>query len=122
MSREQKNTWTYEDDDGEEITIDLPGTYEVCHRCRGKGTHVNPSIDGHGISAEEWANEWDQEDRETYLSGGYDVTCEACGGLRVEWIVDVEAMPKDLRERYKEWLSEEAEYRRMCKMERDFGA
>lgn len=68
-----KNDWhVYEKE------IELPTVWEICTRCRGNGTHVNPSIDGHGISEDEWNGpDWDEESRETYMSGGYDVRCEA---------------------------------------------
>jgi hypothetical protein len=67
-------------DTGEEL--ELPTKFELCPRCQGAGTHTNPSIDGNGITSSEWA-EWDDDDRETYMSGGYDVRCETCKGERV---------------------------------------
>lgn len=42
--------------DGER-ELELPGHYEVCPRCEGKGKHVNPAIDGNGLSAEDFAEE-----------------------------------------------------------------
>lgn len=69
--------------------------YQVCPRCEGEGTHTNPSIDGNGITSSEWA-EWDEEDREMYMTGGYDVQCELCKGQRVVTVTD---------------LAEHAEYR-----------
>ena len=36
------------DEDGE--IVQLPTRKEVCPRCHGEGTHVNPNIDGHGLS------------------------------------------------------------------------
>lgn len=58
--------------------------YEVCSGCEGKGSCVNPSIDSHGIGADEWNNEWDEESRAAYCNGGYDITCPRCNGKRVE--------------------------------------
>jgi len=73
----------WEDYELEEVQFALPA-YEVeCYRCRGKGSHVNPSIDGNGISAEEWENDWDYEEREAYWNGGYDVSCYECQGRKV---------------------------------------
>lgn len=68
-----------------ERELELPARWAICDRCGGDGTHVNPSIDGHGITADEWNGpDWDDESRDTYLSGGYDVPCEArCAGGRV---------------------------------------
>lgn len=70
-------TFTLEDNEGNEAEWKLPAKFEICTRCRGEGKHVNPNVDGRGISAEEWENEWDEDSREGYLSGRYDVPCEA---------------------------------------------
>lgn len=79
----------FENDDGDWFEVQLPAKYEVCDRCQGVGSHVNPSIDGNGITASEWA-EWDIEDREHYMSGIYDVACHDCHGARVVLCVDEE--------------------------------
>lgn len=84
MSRAQLQ---FEDEAGERVRI--PARAVVCSRCDGTGTHVNPAVDGHGIGAEEWAHEWEDEEREAYLAGRYDVTCERCHGNRVELLPDV---------------------------------
>lgn len=84
-------TFTYEDSAGNELVHIFPTKKEVCPRCEGEGRHVNPSIDGHGITAEEWLGpDWDDESRETYLAGGYDVPCYECKGLRVVDVPDEE--------------------------------
>ncbi len=62
-------------------TLTVPAKFVVCEVCDGKGTHVNPSIDSHGISSEEFAE--DPDFFEDYRSGVYDVACSSCGGLRV---------------------------------------
>ncbi len=51
--------------------------WAVCPLCEGRGKHVNPSIDAHGISGEEM--DQDPDFREDYFSGAYDVQCDACG-------------------------------------------
>jgi len=56
--------------------------WAVCPTCRGNGTHVNPSIDAHGITGEEMA-ELGEDFREDYVSGVYDIPCNECGGMRV---------------------------------------
>lgn len=71
-----------EDEDGGEREVGIPVSFEVCGTCEGKGRHVNPSVDAHGITGDEWA-QWSFEERETYLSGGYDVECYECAGKRV---------------------------------------
>ena len=54
--------------------------WEICHVCDGNGMTVNPSIDCGGITQSQWEDEWDYEERERYMSGGYDVTCQHCKG------------------------------------------
>lgn len=71
-------------DEGLEEEVAVPCHFEVCSTCDGRGRYVNPSIDAHGITAEEWDRDWSYEERQEYLSGGYDVTCATCGGRRVE--------------------------------------
>lgn len=61
----------------EEIEVTLPSRWEICPRCNGNGTHVNPNIDGHGMTADEfYGPDWDDDEREGYFSGRYDVRCE----------------------------------------------
>lgn len=68
------------DDEGSEIHV-FPARYEVCRTCDGKGKHVNPSIDAHGISRDEFDD--DPGFEEDYFSGVYDVECYECHGRRV---------------------------------------
>jgi hypothetical protein len=78
-------------DDGE--TRNVPFTYAVCGVCRGSGETTNPNIDRHGISSEEWARDWDEEERHDYLNGAYNVTCGYCAGSRVEPVTeDIETL------------------------------
>lgn len=63
------------DSNGEEVTLDVPFRWEICDRCNGEGRHDHPAFSD-GISGEEWANEWDDDERESYMSGAYDVRCE----------------------------------------------
>lgn len=78
-----------------EWCIELPHRAVVCSRCGGEGTHVNPNIDGNGISPEEF--EADPEFQENYFSGVYDVPCHKCGGNRVVWEVAEDALTKRQR-------------------------
>lgn len=118
----------YETEDGEMVTGDLPARYEVCWRCGGEGSHVNPNVDGHGITADEWANEWDEDQRETYMSGGYDVSCEECGGARVTLALDDEAIAsgsEELRDLHRAYMNQQdalAEMRAEEAAERRIGA
>jgi hypothetical protein len=67
-----------QEDPGEII---LPLEWGVCPTCRGEGSHVNPSIDSHGLSAEDFYE--DPDFAESYHRGDYDVPCHECGGNRV---------------------------------------
>lgn len=71
--------------DGHIEEIPLPTRFEVCPRCRGNGSHVNPSIDGNGLSREHME---DREFMEDYMAGVYDVPCYECDGRRVVSVVD----------------------------------
>ena len=71
-----------DDGEGEEREVEIPVEFEVCGTCEGKGRHVNPSIDAHGITEDEWG-QWSDDEQDLYLSGGYDVECHECAGRRV---------------------------------------
>jgi len=110
-----------EDENGdysEEIT--LPATLEVCDGCHGTGTHVHRAIDGNGITASEWA-EWDQDDREDYMGGRYDVQCVDCHGRNVMPVVDWDNVPDEIAERVHAHLEWEADYAAECAHERRMG-
>ena len=83
------DVWNYEDDSEEERTVRC--RYTVCDICDGKGSHVNPSIDASGITAED-AYE-DPDFFEEYKSGVYNVACYGCGGNRVQPEVDPDSKP-----------------------------
>lgn len=113
---------SYEDeDDGDfEEDVEFPMKFEVCPLCHGKGKHVNPSIDAHGISREEFAD--DPDFMEDYLSGYYDVDCYECDGHNVVPEIDDNSsrMTDELKEKlkqFREYQKEEAKYRRICEME-----
>lgn len=105
----------YDDDDNEVV---LQTHKEVCPNCHGEGKHVNRAIDGNGITADEWWNEWDDESREMYLTGGYDVVCEECGGKNVIDVVDENDPHYEL---YLEYMKAEWELRAMEEAERRAG-
>lgn len=115
--------FTIDEDTGDEVVNELPSRKEVCGRCYGEGKHVNPNIDSHGISREEFDE--DPDFKEAYFSGVYDVTCHECNGLRVVDVVDEGACHtperKALLARYYDRLDEDAAYRRECEAERRFG-
>lgn len=90
---------------GAERELHFPAKYELCGTCKGRGSHVNPSIDGNGLTQEDFAE--DSDFKEDYFSGKFDVRCEECGGLRVVLVVDEERLTK--RERILLNAIEEAE-------------
>jgi hypothetical protein len=55
--------------------------FEVCPACEGRGKYVNPSIDAHGLSREDFDE--DPDFRESYFSGDYDIDCRLCFGEKV---------------------------------------
>ncbi len=68
---------SYEDD----IEYEIPAVFDVCPVCEGRGHHVDPGIDSHGINMEEFYE--DPEFAEEYFDGAYDVPCNECRGDRV---------------------------------------
>lgn len=104
------------DNDGIETEHVLPGRWEVCARCRGEGKHVNPAVDGNGLSAEDFAE--DPDFREDYMSGVYDVVCEFCEGRRVVAVLDEEQCSAEQLAAYATHERSEAEYRELYASER----
>jgi len=105
----------------EETGTIVPVKFVVCPTCEGKGTHVNPSIDAHGIGAEEWS-EWDEDDRERYLNGGYDVSCAQCGGNRVVEAMDAQRASQELTNQWEQWERGHWESEAETQAERRLGA
>lgn len=99
--------YTVETDDGEEV-FECPAVYAVCSKCQGKGSHVNPAVDGHGISADEFAE--DPSFEEEYFNGTYDITCQKCNGERVTLIPDENSTDKIALKNYKKWEKEQAQF------------
>lgn len=87
-------TW---DDAGDELVLELPAKFSLCPRCRGVGSHVNPAVDGNGLSQEDF-DEAGPEFYDDYMGGVYDVACYRCKGEKVIKIVDRDrAKPEDLK-------------------------
>lgn len=96
------------EDAEEDVTV--PIRYIICTTCNGRGRHVNPSVDSNGISAEEFAE--DPDFAEQYRRGDYDVTCYGCGGKRVQPMLDIDKITKELHARIDKHLEEREAYRR----------
>lgn len=89
----------------EYVEVELPAHWEICNRCKGNGSHVNPAIDGNGLSQ----NDIDQLDdgfMERYLSGFYDVTCEYCNGKGKVIVADELDENHPLYDSYNDWKSD----------------
>jgi hypothetical protein len=56
--------------------------FEVCPACDGRGQYVNPSIDAHGLTADDF-DEAGPDFADEYRRGDYDVQCVLCGGEKV---------------------------------------
>jgi len=106
-----------EDEDGNEIEI--PGRFEVCNRCDGKGTHVNPSIDGHGLSREDFDE--DPQFEEDYFAGVYDIKCLECKGLRVVLVINEHLATEEQKEAYQAELDADYDDRREREAELRWG-
>jgi hypothetical protein len=109
-------------EDGCDETYKVPGKYILCPRCRGTGRQCNPNIDGHGITAEEWNGpDWSDEDKEFYLSGGYDIDCTTCSGRTTILEVDEEACDKATLDKYFEYLKQKTEDKEEYRSELEYG-
>ena len=98
MPKSQEKITVFMTVDGEETEVTLPTKFKVCPKCRGKGTHVNPSIDGNGLTREDFDE--DPDFKESYFRGDYDVTCHRCEGRNVIAVLDRGACTKAQREAY----------------------
>ena len=90
-------------DRGENVVIkadeSIPVRFEVCNVCQGRGNYVNPAIDSHGLTRDDFNA--DPEFYEDYLSGIYNVRCEGCEGRAT--------VPVPTDKAHKRVLAEEAE-------------
>ena len=110
----------YDNGDCDEERLIVPAKFEVCGQCQGNGTHVNPSIDGHGLTREDFDADPDFE--EQYFSGVFDVRCYECKGERVVKVPNWDAMTEEQRERVEDhWRCMEEHYAEM-EAERRMGA
>ena len=122
MSRHKNNPleFTYENDEGEEVTVIFPSHWAICDCCRGNGTRVNPNVDGHGISRDEFDE--DPEFEEDYRSGVYDISCSECYGTGKVQVPDWEHADPKLVKEYESWCRDIAEMNAIYRAERAMGA
>jgi hypothetical protein len=97
-----------DEETGDMVEQEIPAVWAICDRCRGNGKHDHPAF-SNGITADEWNGpDWDEESRDAYLSGRYDVQCGDCCGTGKVLEADWDNMDPDLAKRYEEDLREEA--------------
>ena len=105
-------------DDGEpvefEASYELPAVFEVCPRCSGKGTIVNPSVDGNGLTAMDFED--DPDFRRDYFSGVYDIRCPSCNGERVIPEVAFEDLTTQQDGVYQTWIEQHRDEERFNRM------
>src|SRR5580692_10410802 len=104
-------TVKYYNDEGEEIETTFPSIMEVCHECQGEGFTLIDGMRGHAYSAEEFCEEFDEEERVEYFrpGGRYDQVCDCCHGKNVVPIVDEERLNE----------AQKAEYQLYCQYEEE---
>lgn len=87
--------------------VEVPIKFEVCPTCDGRGCHVNPNIDRHGLSREDLDE--DPDFAEGYMAGQYDVQCHECHGERVVPVCLDEKVLQKLRDDYESRREMDAE-------------
>lgn len=92
--------------DGDDyIEVELHAHWEICQRCEGNGSHVNPAIDGNGLTQSD-IDELDDGFMERYTSGFYDVVCEYCEGKGRQLIADELDENHEFYDSYLDWKSD----------------
>jgi len=128
--RETNQKWYYSFDEKRMVIIlkeepeegevnEVPAKYEVCGTCNGKGSHVNPSIDSNGLSAEDFAEDRDFE--EMYFSGGFDVSCNECKGNKVVPEVNWDSLTQEEKDHVTQIIDDHYAYQMEMAWERKMG-
>lgn len=91
-----------DEDTDEEVRgpIKLDTRWMICECCRGEGSHA---LHGMAIDSDTWNFSWDYEEREAYLSGGYDTPCGECNGNGKVREVDWDYVDPDIKKHWEEW-------------------
>lgn len=119
-----------ENDNGEVSEYDLPSIMKVCHNCEGHGYVLCHGMRNACYSAEEFEEEFSDEDKEEYfrVGGKYDIKCPTCNGKNVVQAIDRSSCIGDLADILKLWDKQEMErakadreYEAECRMERLMG-
>ena len=99
--------------DTENGPVRIPSRFEVCPRCEGHGKVDHPAF-SNGLTESDFAE--DEDFRENYFAGRYDVCCPECDGKRVTLVPDEDRMTEGQREALAEFYrgrAEDAYFKRM---------
>jgi len=116
---EKRMVITLKEEPEDEDINEVPAKYEVCGTCSGKGSHVNPSIDSNGLTAEDFAEDRDFE--EMYFSGAYDVPCNECKGNRVAPEVNWNSLTQEEKDHVTQIIDDHYAYETELAWERKMG-
>ncbi len=92
----------------------------VCYECNGEGTELRGGLKGAAFSADE-VNEWDDETRENYFGGAYDVECSECKGRNVVDVVDFDALTDEEKDDRNRWEADDRQHKQEIADERRLG-
>lgn len=92
---------------GVEFELSLPAKRIVCPCCDGAGTELRGGLKGLAISDESMQ---DDDFRESYFGGDYDVQCSECKGENVVLVVDETKLSPRMLERYHRALQAKQDY------------
>ncbi len=95
----------------------LPSMWAICECCGGSGHVENPAF-SNGFTSEEFYETFDDEEsREDYFAGAYDVVCDDCNGSGKVQVIDVASCTfaqKRVAAMARKEAREEAKYAREC--------
>lgn len=107
--------------DGDLEEVALPCRWTICRSCDGHGKssrYLGAITQDDRLPGGSWE---DPDDFAEYMRGGYDRTCDECGGSGKVREVDVDRLSAEDRAAWLEQVRDEREYERECEMERRYG-
>lgn len=122
--RHDEITKTWENEEGEEMTVSFPAKNEVCPECEGSGFVLAGGLRGEAYTAEKFCEAFEPEEREEYFRPGgmFDTQCDVCHGQNVIPVIDEEHLTeeqKKLAAEYNHWQNENDKYESESRAERD---
>ena len=98
----------------------VPTIWEICYRCEGEGNHVNPAVDGNGITPDQFNEDPDFE--AAYFSGVYDVPCYECDGAGKIRVLDEDRATDAQKQDIQKWVESDQETEAIRQAEMRMGA